>query len=163
MDRHRPLRLTDDLPAHHRRLAARCGGRSFASLEKAVEGADVVIGVSRRGAWDPSVLKAMTPSPIVSALANPDPGVLPDGALLATGRSDLPNQVNNALCFPGILRGALDARARRITPEMQRAAAAAIADSTSEAERGNGVLVPSLFHAEVHHAVVTAVEGEAAR
>ena len=86
---------------------------------------------------------------------------IPPGALLATGRSDLPNQVNNALAFPGIFRGAMDARAARITGRMQEAAARAIAEAVSDAERGIGVIVPSLFQVSVHAKVATAVEAAA--
>ncbi|MGH9082922.1 MAG: NAD-dependent malic enzyme [Acidimicrobiales bacterium] len=165
IDRDGPLRPTADLPPHHRELARQRADRRVATLAEAVRGADVVIGVSRRGAWDPRLLGAMAPDPIVFALANPDPEVLPaelpPNALLATGRSDFPNQVNNALCFPGIFRGALDARASKITDAMQRAAANAIADAVTDAERAIGVMVPSLFHPEVHHSVAAAVEAAA--
>ncbi len=161
VDRTGPLHAGDDLLPHHRAIAERAGGPKYPSLAEAVVGADAVIGVSRRGAWDPAVLGRMASDPIVFALANPEPEValheLPSGAILATGRSDLPNQVNNALCFPGIFRGALDARAPRITAEMEQAAALAIADAVSDAERQIGVVVPSMFHAQVHHAVAAAV------
>jgi malate dehydrogenase (oxaloacetate-decarboxylating) len=167
VDRNGPLDLNDPgLLPHQREVLLRSRARPVASLEEAMSGADVVVGVSRRGAWDPSVLSKMASSPIVFALANPEPEVyleeIPPGGLLATGRSDLPNQVNNALCFPGIFRGALDARASRITSRMQQAAAHAIAGSVSDAERSIGVIVPSLFHPEVHHAVAEAVEAVAA-
>jgi malate dehydrogenase (oxaloacetate-decarboxylating) len=166
VDRAGPL-LADDtsLPPHQREIAARSRARPVSSLEEALTGADVVIGVSRRGAWDPGLLSKMAPDPIVFALANPEPEVtleeVPPGGLLATGRSDLPNQVNNALCFPGIFRGALDARAARITARMQAAAAHAIAGAVSDAERAIGVIVPSLFNPDVHAAVAAAVKGVA--
>ncbi|HET9060846.1 MAG TPA: malic enzyme-like NAD(P)-binding protein, partial [Acidimicrobiales bacterium] len=95
----------DGAPAHHARLAARTNPRAVGTLEQALRKADVFIGTSRRGSVDPALLSAMAPQPIVFALANPDPEVfaeeLPPGALMATGRSDLPNQINNSLCFPG--------------------------------------------------------------
>ncbi len=96
--------------------------------------ADVFIGVSAANALSPDLLKLMAPKPVVFALANPDPEILPslahavrDDILMATGRSDFPNQVNNALCFPYLFRGALDAKAKQITDEMQIAAARALA------------------------------------
>src|SRR5690606_6137597 len=97
------------------------------------------IGVSAANALDPQLLKLMAPNPVVFALANPDPEILPSIAhsvrsdvLMATGRSDFPNQVNNALCFPFLFRGALDARAKQITVEMQIAAAQALAELARE-------------------------------
>ncbi|MDA8075341.1 MAG: NAD-dependent malic enzyme [Actinomycetota bacterium] len=166
VDRHGPLDASDpDLPAHHREIASRSRARQVSSVEEALAGADLVVGVSRRGAWDPAALAKMAPDPIIFALANPEPEVyldeIPPGALLATGRSDLPNQVNNALAFPGIFRGAMDARAARITGRMQEAAARAIAEAVSDAERGIGVIVPSLFQVSVHAKVATAVEAAA--
>ena len=166
VDRHGPLDPADrDLPPHQREVVARSRARPVSSLEEALAGADVVVAVSRRGAFEPEVLTKMAPNPIVFALANPEPEVyldeIPPGALLATGRSDLPNQVNNALCFPGIFRGALDARASRITRRMQVAAAHAIAEAVTDAERAIGVIVPSLFHADVHAKVAAAVEAVA--
>jgi malate dehydrogenase (oxaloacetate-decarboxylating)(NADP+) len=102
--------------------------------------ADVFIGVSAANALLPETLKLMAAKPIVFALANPDPEILPsvamairDDILMATGRSDFPNQVNNALCFPFLFRGALDARAKQITIEMQIAASHALADLAKEA------------------------------
>lgn len=101
--------------------------------------ADVFIGVSAANALSPELLKLMAPKPVVFALANPDPEILPslahavrDDILMATGRSDFPNQVNNALCFPYLFRGALDAKAKQITDEMQIAAALALAALAKE-------------------------------
>jgi malate dehydrogenase (oxaloacetate-decarboxylating) len=166
VDRDGPLDPGDPvLPAHQREVVTRSKAPHVSTLEEALDGADVVVGVSRRGAWEPAVLAKMAPNPIVFALANPEPEVyldeIPPGAILATGRSDLPNQVNNALCFPGIFRGALAARAPRITTRMQEAAAHAIAEAVSDTERSIGVVVPSLFHTTVHAKVAAAVEAVA--
>lgn len=109
------------------------------TLDEAMQGADVFIGVSAANALSPELLKVMAPKPVVFALANPDPEILPSAAfavrddlVMATGRSDFPNQVNNALCFPFLFRGALDARAKQITTAMQVAAARALADLAKE-------------------------------
>jgi len=104
------------------------------TLADAMVGADVFIGVSIAGLVSQDMVKSMNPEPIVFSLANPVPEIMPDQAreagaiIIGTGRSDYPNQVNNVLVFPGIFRGALDARATRITDEMKIAAAHAIAD-----------------------------------
>lgn len=109
------------------------------SLAEVMPGADVFIGVSAANALPPELLKLMAPKPVVFALANPDPEILPSAAyavrddlVMATGRSDFPNQVNNALCFPFLFRGALDARAKQITQAMQIAAAKALAELARE-------------------------------
>lgn len=109
------------------------------TLAEAMVGADVFIGVSAANALSPDLLKVMAAKPVVFALANPDPEILPslahavrDDILMATGRSDFPNQVNNALCFPYLFRGALDARAKQITTAMQVAAAEALAEIARE-------------------------------
>jgi malate dehydrogenase (oxaloacetate-decarboxylating)(NADP+) len=99
----------------------------------------VFIGVSAKNALNPELIKLMAKNPIIFALANPDPEVLPsvahairDDILMATGRSDFPNQVNNALCFPYLFRGALDAKAKQITEEMKVAAAHALSELARE-------------------------------
>ncbi len=109
------------------------------TLEEAVEGADVFVGVSVKGALTKDMVKAMAPQPIIFALANPDPEITPEearearaDAIIATGRSDYPNQVNNVLGFPYIFRGALDVQAREINDQMKIAAAKAIADLARE-------------------------------
>jgi malate dehydrogenase (oxaloacetate-decarboxylating)(NADP+) len=113
--------------------------RNVNSLAEAMVDADVFIGVSAANTLAPELLKVMAPKPVVFALANPDPEILPsvahavrDDILMATGRSDFPNQVNNALCFPYLFRGALDARAKQITIGMQVAAAEALAEIARE-------------------------------
>ncbi|WP_019220813.1 NADP-dependent malic enzyme [Bartonella senegalensis] len=121
------------------------------TLAEAMEGADVFFGVSAKGAITPEMVKSMAPRPIIFAMANPDPEITPEevmhvrnDAIIATGRSDYPNQINNVLCFPYIFRGALDVRATVINEEMKIAAARALADlaheevpdSVAEAYRG---------------------------
>ena len=156
------------VPAHHARLAAMTNPRGVGSLEAALSGAEVFIGTAQRGSVDPALLEKMAPRPVVFALANPEPEVfaeeIAEGALIATGRSDLPNQVNNSLCFPGFFKGALSARASAATPAMKDAATRAIAGSVSDDELALGVLVPSMFQPRVHDRVAAAVaaawEGE---
>ena len=153
------------LARHHAALAARSNRGGFRTVADALDGADAFVGVARRGSVSPELLKAMAPRPIVFALSNPDPEIyadeLPPGAIYATGRSDLPNQVNNALCFPGLFRGALDARARRVTPAMKHAAAEAIAASVEDDERAIGIIIPSMFHPDVHRRGAEAVQAAA--
>lgn len=109
------------------------------TLEDAVRDADVFIGVSVKGALTKEMVKTMAKDPIIFAMANPDPEILPedarearDDAIIATGRSDYPNQINNVLCFPFIFRGALDTRASQINETMKMAAAEAIAKLARE-------------------------------
>lgn len=109
------------------------------TLKEAVSGSDVFIGLSVKGALTPEMLKSMNRDPIIFAMANPDPEILPEeakairaDAIVATGRSDYPNQVNNVLCFPYIFRGALDVRATQINEQMKMAAAQALAKLTKE-------------------------------
>ncbi len=125
-----------DLHDMNRDLAT---SRDVSTLAEAMVDADVFIGVSAANALSPDLLKVMAAKPVVFALANPDPEILPslahavrDDILMATGRSDFPNQVNNALCFPYLFRGALDARAKQITTGMQVAAAEALAEIARE-------------------------------
>ncbi|MDQ2872103.1 MAG: NAD-dependent malic enzyme [Candidatus Eremiobacteraeota bacterium] len=137
------------------------------SLHDVLKGADVFIGVSAPGILQPEDLAQMARDPIVFAMANPTPEIMPDVAapyvaVIATGRSDFPNQVNNLLAFPGIFRGALDARASRITEKMKLAAAHAIASIVSEEERGQEYIIPSVFDTRVVDAVAKAVATAAA-
>jgi malate dehydrogenase (oxaloacetate-decarboxylating) len=147
--------------AHHALLAERTNPRGVSSMEEAIAGADVFIGTARRGSVDPTLLAKMASRPIVFALANPEPEVfgeeLADDAIIATGRSDLPNQVNNSLCFPGFFKGALSARASAATPAMKDAATRAIAGAVSDDELALGVIVPSMFQPRVHESVAAAV------
>jgi malate dehydrogenase (oxaloacetate-decarboxylating) len=155
--------LTDGAgcPPHHQALAERSNPRGVKDLATALKDADVFIGTARRGSVDPDLLHAMAPRPMVFALSNPEPELLPGearaDALLATGRSDMPNQINNALCFPGFFRGALDARAKSVTLAMKQAATRAIADTVTDEQRGLGVVIPTMFQARLHKAVADAV------
>ena len=142
-------------------VSGRTGG-----IQEALIGADVLIGVSG-GTIDETALAGMVPGGIIFALANPTPEVLPHiaakyAAIVATGRSDFPNQINNVLAFPGIFRGALDARATTITERMKVAAAEAIADVVSDDLRA-GAIVPSALDPRVAPAVAAAVARAAER
>ncbi len=137
-------------------------------LRDALRGADVFIGVSGPGTIDARDLKRMARKPIVFALANPTPEIMPEEAMriahiVATGRSDYPNQINNVLAFPGIFRGALDVRARRITESMKQAAARAIAGCIAPGELSHEYIVPSVFNREVVRRVAQAVRRAAVR
>ena len=131
------------------------------SLADAMHGADVFIGVSAPGVVTEEMIRSMNPDPIVFAMANPVPEIWPDAskragaAVVGTGRSDFPNQINNVLAFPGIFRGALDARATRITDEMKVAAAHAIADYLPRPQRDR--ILPNILDKDVTKAVAKAV------
>jgi malate dehydrogenase (oxaloacetate-decarboxylating) len=131
------------------------------SLADAMAGADVFIGVSAPGVVNEEMIRSMNTDPIVFAMANPVPEIWPDAAkragagVVGTGRSDFPNQINNVLAFPGIFRGALDARATRITDEMKIAAAHAIADYLPRPQRDH--ILPNILDKEVTKAVAKAV------
>ena len=132
------------------------------SLRAAVAGADVFIGVSAPGVLSGDDVATMADQAIVFALANPEPEVDPAeasryAAVVATGRSDFPNQINNVLAFPGVFRGLLDARSSEITSTMLLAAAGALAGVVSDAELNASYITPSVFNAEVHTAVAAAV------
>jgi malate dehydrogenase (oxaloacetate-decarboxylating) len=132
------------------------------SLKEAIVGADVFIGVSAPRVIDGSDVAAMADRAIVFALANPEPEVDPAEAqahaeVVATGRSDFPNQINNVLAFPGVFRGLLDARSAEITPAMLLAAAQALASVVTDDELNAAYITPSVFHADVHHTVAAAV------
>jgi malate dehydrogenase (oxaloacetate-decarboxylating) len=131
-----------------------------------VEGADLLIGLSGARVMPAEALAAMNPDPIVFAMANPNPEISPEEAaryarIVATGRSDYPNQINNVLCFPGVFRGALDVRAPAITETMMTAAARAIADIVADDELRDDYIIPSVFNREVAPAVAAAVADEA--
>jgi malate dehydrogenase (oxaloacetate-decarboxylating) len=150
-----------------RRLAERTNPEHRGgSAVDVLEGADLLIGLSGPRVIPASALARMNRDPIVFAMANPTPEVSPEEALpyvriLATGRSDYPNQINNVLCFPGIFRGALDVRARQITEPMKTAAARAIAEIVSGDELREDYIIPSVFNREVAPAVAAAVAAQA--
>ena len=138
------------------------------SLADIVKGADVFIGVSAPGSLTTEMVKTMAKDAIIFACANPTPEIYPDEAkaggarVIATGRSDFPNQINNVLAFPGIFRGAFDVRARDINDEMKMAAAEALANLISEDELSEDYIIPAAFDPRVGKAVAEAV-AEAAR
>jgi malate dehydrogenase (oxaloacetate-decarboxylating) len=143
--------------AEHTNPENRTGG-----LDDAVRGADLFLGLSVPGVLTVDHLKTMAEDPIVFAMANPDPEIMPEQAMghariIATGRSDYPNQINNVLCFPGIFRGALDVRAREITEEMKLAAARAIAEVIPEDSLSEDYVIPSVFDERVAPAVARTV------
>ncbi len=132
------------------------------TLAEMLIGADVFIGVSAPGVVSAADIGAMAPDPIVFALANPDPEIMPEDVagvarVIATGRSDYPNQINNVLAFPGIFRGALDAGATTINEEMKVAAAHAIASAVADEELSEDYIIPSAFNRRVVDAVAAAV------
>ena len=133
------------------------------SLKEVIRGADVFIGVSAPGAVTTEMVKTMNRNAIIFACANPTPEIFPEdakaggAAVVSTGRSDYPNQVNNVLCFPGIFRGALDVRASDINDAMKLAAASAIAGLVSDAELNADYILPAAFDPRVKDAVAGAV------
>jgi malate dehydrogenase (oxaloacetate-decarboxylating) len=155
--------LTDSL----RWVAERTNAGGYdGDLAGAVRGADVFIGVSAPNILTGDDVAAMAADAIVFALANPVPEVDPDAAgehatVVATGRSDYPNQINNVLAFPGVFRGLLDAQSRAITDDMLVAAARALAGVVSPAELGPHYIIPSVFHPDVTPAVAAAVRDAA--
>jgi len=169
-----------DLHDNNRELAISPSG--VKTIDAAMEGADVFIGVSAKNALDSSLIKKMAKNPVIFALANPDPEVLPsvahairDDIVMATGRSDFPNQVNNALCFPYLFRGALDAKAKQITEAMKVAAAHALstlarepvpqtvldAYNLKELKFGKDYIIPKPFDPRLLERVSKAVAGAA--
>jgi len=132
------------------------------SLADVIKGADMFIGLSVKGALTPEMVRSMAPAPIVFAMANPNPEIQPelvenDVAVIATGRSDYANQINNVLAFPGIFRGALDARVTQITTQMNLGAARAIASLVSSSDLAPDFIIPSVFDPRVSQAVAAAV------
>ncbi len=140
--------------------------RKMGTLQDVLAGTDVFVGLSGPGLIDAADLRTMNPEPIVFAMANPEPEIHPEeadglAAVMATGRSDYPNQINNVLAFPGIFRGALDAGATDVTENMKLAAAAAIADSVSPTDLQPSFVVPSVFDKSVPYRVAEAVAAAA--
>ena len=138
------------------------------SLSDVIVGADVFIGVSAPGTLTTDMVKTMNKDAVIFACANPTPEIFPDDAkaggarVVATGRSDYPNQINNVLAFPGVFRGAFDVRASDINEEMKMAAAQALADLISDEELNEDYIIPAAFDSRVGPAVAKAV-AEAAR
>lgn len=148
-----------DLNPQKRELAVEMSGK----LADAMQGADVFLGVSAPGVVTPDMVRSMASDPIVFAMANPIPEIQPeliasDVAVMATGRSDYPNQINNVLAFPGIFRGALDCRAQTLTTTMFLEAAQAIANLVKPTDLDREHIVPSVFDDRVSTAVSAAVQ-----
>ncbi len=143
-------------------------GMTKGSLKDAVAGTDIFIGVSAPGVLTQEIIKTMNENPIVLAMANPTPEIMPDEAkaagakIVGTGRSDFPNQINNVVAFPGIFRGALDVRASQISENMKIAAAYAIASLVDEKELNEDYILPYAFDARIKDTVAAAV-ADAAR
>ncbi|MCL2031387.1 MAG: NADP-dependent malic enzyme [Oscillospiraceae bacterium] len=143
-------------------------GKARGSLREVIAGADVFIGLSAPDTVDAAMVRSMNPGPIIFAMSNPVPEIYPDAALAAgaavvgTGRSDFPNQINNVLAFPGIFRGALDVRASDINDAMKLAAARAVAALVADGELQADYILPAAFDPRVGPAVAKAV-AEAAR
>ncbi len=140
--------------------------RRQGTLADVVRGADVFIGVSAPDILTADDVRSMADDPIVFAMANPDPEIRPELVeglvrVLGTGRSDYPNQINNVLAFPGIFRGALDARASSITEGMKLAAATAIASSVTDEELSETFIMPPVFDKSVSQRVAEAVAAAA--
>jgi malate dehydrogenase (oxaloacetate-decarboxylating) len=142
--------------------------RRDGSPRQVIEGTDLFVGLSGPGIIDAADLQRMNPDPFVFAMANPNPEVKPEEAaahvrVMATGRSDYPNQINNVLAFPGVFRGALDARATAISEEMKLAAAEGIASVVQDDELDEDYIIPSVFNRDVGQAVASAVREVAER
>ena len=133
------------------------------TIKDIIKGADIFIGVSAPNLLSEEMIQSMANDPIIFAMANPVPEVMPDVAkkagakIIATGRSDYPNQINNVLAFPGIFRGALDVRAKDINIEMKLAAADAIASLVTEDDLKNGIIIPSPFNKSIAKDIAKAV------
>ncbi|WP_435112835.1 NAD-dependent malic enzyme [Nocardiopsis synnemataformans] len=159
----------EDLDSNLRWIAEHTNPEGYSGdLRGAVAGADVFIGVSAPNLLNGDDIAEMNEDAIIFALANPDPEVDPDVAhlhasVVATGRSDYPNQINNVLVFPGFFRGLLDAQSHDVTSDMMVAAAEALADVVTEDELGPNYIIPSVFHSDLSNHVATAVREVAQR
>ncbi|GAB3988640.1 malic enzyme-like NAD(P)-binding protein [Nocardioides marmoraquaticus] len=155
----------ESLPPAKLELARRTNPRKVTgTLQDGLQDTDVFIGVSAPNVLEAQWITEMAPKPIVFALANPDPEIdpadaLPHAAVVASGRSDYPNQINNVLAFPGVFRGLLDARASDVTTEMLIRAADAIAHVVTDEELNPSFIMPSVFDAKVPKAVAKAIQG----
>lgn len=154
-------------PAHAEMSRQTNKNKLTGTLADAMKNADAFIGVSAPGLVSPEMVRSMAPKPIVFPMANPVPEITPDlakqggAAVVGTGRSDYPNQINNVLAFPGIFRGALDVRASEINDEMKLAASMALADLVSESELNAEYILPKAFDKRVGPAVAAAVAAAA--
>lgn len=141
----------EDLEKYKKKIAVITNKQKYSGELKGFVGADIIVSAAKPGALPIETVKHMKEPKIVFALANPVPEITPEDAkklgvkIFGTGRSDLPNQINNSLCFPGFLRALLDLRIRKITDEMKIAAAQAIADCVNESELKKGKIVPDVF------------------
>lgn len=158
----------DSLPPHHLAMAKITNHeKQKGTLKDAVKGADVFIGVSAPGVLKPEWVSTMAEKSIIFAMANPTPEIFPEEAkaagayIVGTGRSDYPNQINNVLAFPGIFRGALDARAKNITLEMQLAAARGLASIVSDDKLSTECILPNAFELNVAKVVAESVKNAA--
>ena len=161
---------TPGQPSHHEELAARTNPeKRTGTLAEALVGADVFIGVSRPGLVTGAMVEAMAKDPVILAMANPVPEIMPDEALahgaavVGTGRSDFPNQINNVLVFPGLFKGALSCGAVQITEGMKYAAAQALADMVAPEDLSPTCILPSPLNRAAADAVANAVAAEARR
>ena len=151
-----------DLNKYKKRLAEKFNMKTGGSLADAMKGSDVFIGVSKAGLVSEDMVKSMNKDAIIFAMANPTPEIMPDlaykagAAVVGTGRSDFPNQINNVLAFPGIFRGVLDARAPQITEEMKVASAHALAEMITHPTKDK--IIPNAFDAGVADKVAAAVK-----
>ena len=159
----------EDLDANLRWIAENTNPTGYSGdLRGAVRGADVFIGVSAPNVLSGEDIVEMNSDSIIFALANPEPEIDPDiahlhAAVVATGRSDYPNQINNVLVFPGFFRGLLDAQSHYVNSDMMVAAAEALADVVTEDELSANYIIPSVFHSDLSHHVATAVREAAQR
>jgi malate dehydrogenase (oxaloacetate-decarboxylating) len=154
-----------DLNKYKQQIAEKTNKQKVSgSLEEAVKGADVFIGVSTGNVLEKDWVETMSDSPVVFAMANPNPEISFENAkktkikVFGTGRSDYPNQINNVLVFPGIFRGALDSGAKQITDKMKLSAAVAISKIVSKSELSKGQIIPNPFDKRVAKAVANAVK-----
>ena len=154
----------DTLKNAHKEIAKVTNrSKKTGNLADAMKGADVFIGVSAPNIVSEEMVKSMANEPIIFSMANPTPEIMPDkaknagAAVVGTGRSDFPNQINNVLAFPGIFRGALDCRAKEINEEMKVAASYAIANLISDDELNAEYILPEAFDKRIGKAVAEAV------
>lgn len=153
-----------ELEQRHKEIAKVTNSKNITgSLKDALQGADIFVGASVPNALDKSWIQAMNEKPIIFAMANPDPEILPEDAkeggafIVGTGRSDYPNQINNVLAFPGVFRGALDMRVSKITTDMMIAAAQGLADAVPKDKLSPQYIIPEVFQPEVSNIVAQSI------